>query len=194
MLGILKNRIYLGEMLRGAYSQRMGGKSVKMPREQWEYRKGVLPPIVDNDLFERVEARLRSRARSSESMLEDLRALYERRGHIGTAILGGANGTARYHTYVNRFGSMQAALDQAGVTDRIREELLKRLRMLAGSRTRICPTHLLHARGFPNPVKYRRYFGSLEAACERIGITLERHPEYGPSRPSKNGLLEQESS
>jgi hypothetical protein len=144
---MLRNRIYLGEMRWGVSSQRLGAKLKKMPREQWEYKKDVLAPIVEVGLFDRVQARLDLRRHSPEDMLADLRVLYEKHGRITTRMLGIANGTAGYLTYVRTFGSVQAACEKAGVADKMREKLLNMLRMFAKGRTHIYAGPLDRARG-----------------------------------------------
>ncbi len=55
---ILKNEAYIGTLIQGKY-ERVSLKSKKkrlLPKNKWVIRKGVLPKIISNELFERVNA------------------------------------------------------------------------------------------------------------------------------------------
>ncbi len=55
---ILKNEAYIGTLIQGKY-ERVSLKSKKkrlLPKSKWIVKKGALPPIISNELFERVNA------------------------------------------------------------------------------------------------------------------------------------------
>jgi Site-specific recombinases, DNA invertase Pin homologs len=55
---ILKNQMYLGDMVQGKTKRRMKGKAHYLPEEQWVIVRGMHPAIVDHLLWQRVQDRL----------------------------------------------------------------------------------------------------------------------------------------
>lgn len=55
---ILKNQMYLGDMVQGKTKRRMKGNVHYLPEEQWVIVRGMHPAIVDTMLWQRVQDRL----------------------------------------------------------------------------------------------------------------------------------------
>ncbi len=83
---ILENRIYVGDMVYGRYEKDSNGKTHQKPRNQWKVYRNHHKPIIDRELFEKVQ-KGRKRKASDKGTVHPL---------IGKVVCGGCERNLRY--------------------------------------------------------------------------------------------------
>ncbi len=63
---ILRNQMYLGDMVQGKTSRKMKGKARYLPKEEWIVVKERHPAIINKELWERVQHNLKSQTSNSD--------------------------------------------------------------------------------------------------------------------------------
>ena len=115
---MLKNEIYLGNIIYNRRSQKLGEKQVANPRDMWIRRDNTFKPIVSLKLFAKAqEVRVeleRGRMRSDKDLLDDLAALFRKRGHLTMKIMQSARELPHWSVYAKRFGSLVNAYKRIG--------------------------------------------------------------------------------
>ena len=87
------------------------------PPDDWICIDGAFPPIVAPQLFEKaVEERLRrNRPKTSDELLQMLRALYNKNGKVTVSIINAAHGVPNPKYFNARFGTLAEAYVAAGL-------------------------------------------------------------------------------
>jgi DNA invertase Pin-like site-specific DNA recombinase len=115
---VLTSPRYMGTNVWNRTSQRLGGPTIRVPREKWIYCPGAFKAIVDGPIFGRVQrllARRRKRDRWPEKkILRQLRKLFKREGKITHALLESTPGMPKGLIIRQRFGSMERACSAVG--------------------------------------------------------------------------------
>lgn len=111
---ILTHPKYKGTAIYNRTSERLCSKSRKLPESEWIIQPNAFEPLVDPDLFEAAQEELRQRfyRRSDEQVLERLKKVLKKHGHLSGNIL-------RLHQMSagglqHRFGSLMNAYDLIG--------------------------------------------------------------------------------
>ncbi|WP_423743545.1 homing endonuclease associated repeat-containing protein [Haladaptatus sp. SPP-AMP-3] len=114
---------------------------------------------------------------SNAELLSDIQTLANSLDRTPTREDMRERGTHSPSTYLERFGSWQTAVKEAGLTPRTRgvkvseDELLRALSELAESLDRIPTSTEMAEQGRFSPSTYRRRFGSWNEAIERAGLS-----------------------
>jgi DNA invertase Pin-like site-specific DNA recombinase len=115
---MLKNEIYLGNIIYNRRSQKLGEKQVVNPRDMWIRCDNTFKPIISPKLFARAQQVLveleRGRICSDEDVLEDLAALLRKKGNLSLKIMQSAIGVPHWSVYARRFGSLANAYKLIG--------------------------------------------------------------------------------
>jgi DNA invertase Pin-like site-specific DNA recombinase len=115
---MLKNEIYLGNIIYNRRSQKLGEKQVANPRDMWIRCNNALKPIISPKLFAKAQTVLveleRGRTSSDKELLDDLAALLRKRGHLSMKIMQSARGLPHWSVYARRFGSVMNAYKRIG--------------------------------------------------------------------------------
>jgi DNA invertase Pin-like site-specific DNA recombinase len=108
---ILKNEIYVGNLVYNRTSRRLGQKLVNNPRQTWIRCTGAVDPIVDLGLFERAQTIMSNRyiVLSEDEMLRRLRLTLARKGKLSDGIIRNTAGLPSTQSYVKHFGSIRKA-------------------------------------------------------------------------------------
>jgi hypothetical protein len=91
-------------------------RRVRAAPEEWVRCEGAHPPLIDRDLFERVQQRFADqvRRRSDGELLLDLQHLLNRKGRLTGGIIKAQPNLASAETFAQRFGSLDAAYGLIG--------------------------------------------------------------------------------
>jgi DNA invertase Pin-like site-specific DNA recombinase len=115
---MLKNEIYLGNLIYNRRSQKLGEKQVVNPRDMWIRCDHTFKPIISPKLFARaqeVRAELEcGRTSSDKELLDDLAALLRKKGHLSMKIMQSARELSHWTVYAKRFGSIMNAYKRVG--------------------------------------------------------------------------------
>jgi hypothetical protein len=114
--GILKSEKYIGNNVWGRTSTRLKQTQRHVARDLWVRSDGVFEAIVDRAIFDRAQKIFRSRPvrMRKEQMLEGLRDLFRKQGHLTVEMITKAKGIPCGHSYMRHFGSMLDAYAQVG--------------------------------------------------------------------------------
>jgi DNA invertase Pin-like site-specific DNA recombinase len=109
MHDLLRNEVYIGNLIWNRSSQKLGGKLVANPAHLWIRSEACVEPIIDRALFAKAkkildEYRLRI---SEEEMLARLRKVLMRKGGISATIINKSPTLPCCATYLKHFGSLQ---------------------------------------------------------------------------------------
>jgi DNA invertase Pin-like site-specific DNA recombinase len=100
---MLRNEIYLGHVIYNRRSQRLGEKQIDNPRDMWIRRDNTFKPIISPELFAKAQAafveQANGRTLSDKKLLDDLRALWRKRGYLTMNILQSEEGVAHAGAY-----------------------------------------------------------------------------------------------
>jgi hypothetical protein len=108
---ILKNENYIGNLVYNRTSRRLGQTQVNNPDHLWIRSPDVVPPAIDQDLFERAQKIMAERYISipEDQMLRRLRLTLGRKGKLTTRIIKNAPGLPSVACYIKHFGSLRQA-------------------------------------------------------------------------------------
>ncbi|HEY8618251.1 recombinase family protein [Phenylobacterium sp.] len=180
---VLTSPLAIGVYVFNRRTQRLKSLSRANPPERW-VRVRVMPPVVSVSLFEAAQQRLATRRRqrfSDGELLDILRELWRREGHLSDALIDGNPDTPHSATYRQRFGSLAAAYELVGFRPARRwraggdrpatdDELLDRLRRLQREHGRVTAKLIAASPLTPSPEVYAARFGSLRQAYGRAGL------------------------
>lgn len=111
---ILTHPKYKGTAIYNRTTERLCSKSKKLPQSEWIIVPNAFEPLVDSGVFDLAQKVLRERFshRSDEQVLEQLKKVLRKHGHLSTEILRlhGLSAGALSH----RFGSLVNAYDLIG--------------------------------------------------------------------------------
>jgi DNA invertase Pin-like site-specific DNA recombinase/DNA-binding winged helix-turn-helix (wHTH) protein len=152
---VLKNDKYIGCNTWGKTQKKLSGPSLKVARDLWTRKMEAFAPIVEPEVFDRVQKLIAKRKthprKSDEFLLNGMRRVLAREGKLTEKLLKG-RGIFDHRTYCKRFGSVLHAYELIGyrpslhafksVTrlremNRLRSDLLTRLKDLFPERLRI---------------------------------------------------------
>lgn len=113
---ILKNENYAGNLVYNRTSRRLGQGLINNPVTAWVRAPGVLPPVIDQDLFARAQKIMDDRYISipEDEMLRKLRLLLARKGKLSTTIIHAAPGVPSVGCFIKHFGSLRNAYARIG--------------------------------------------------------------------------------
>jgi DNA invertase Pin-like site-specific DNA recombinase len=190
---LLHNPKYVGELVYGRKTTRLGGAPSPVPQASWLRVRGALRPIVDRSLFaaaQRVAAD-QVRLRSDEDFLDTLRQVFLAHGRITGALIDAWPGAPASETYRRRFGSLKRAAQLVGCDhagwSRVRyadlddEQILARMARLLVREGRINAPLISQDSTLPSASALSVRFGSLHAAYARIGYVQSCGPN--PASP-----------
>jgi DNA invertase Pin-like site-specific DNA recombinase len=108
---ILTNESYIGNVVYGQVSTRLGRPTIRNPREDWVTATNVLPPVIRPQIFAEAQRLIQACARSQSDaeMLRRLASLAAERGHLSSAEIKAAPGLQCPQAYMRRFGGLPAA-------------------------------------------------------------------------------------
>ena len=108
---VLTNEKYVGANVWNRMSRKLGKRLVHNSLDMWIRSEEAFAPLVDRALFEAAQVIIRERSReiSDEEMLQGLKNLYERYGHISALIIDETEHLACSTAYKWRFSSLLQA-------------------------------------------------------------------------------------
>ena len=108
---ILTNEKYIGNNVYNRISFKLKMKRVINPPEMWIRGNEAFESIVPLDLFQRVQAIIQERSRrySDSELLEQLRGLHQRAGHLSGVLIDETEGMPSSSVFRHRFGSLVRA-------------------------------------------------------------------------------------
>ena len=108
---ILKNENYVGNLVYNRTSRRLAQTQVNNPDHLWIRSHGVVPPVIDQDLFARAQKIMAERYISipEDQMLRRLRLALGRKGRLTTRIIRNTPGLPSVACYIKHFGSLRKA-------------------------------------------------------------------------------------
>jgi hypothetical protein len=86
------------------------------PREMWIRRSNAYQPIISSNTFEKAQVLIAKRreGRSDQDLLDQVKALWKRTGHLSARIMDAAEDVAHTTVYMKRFGSLRAVYERIG--------------------------------------------------------------------------------
>jgi hypothetical protein len=113
---ILKNENYVGNLTYNKTSRRLAQTQINNPEHAWIRRPGVVPPVVDRDIFARAQKIMDVRYISipEDQMLRRLRLTLARTGKLSMSVIKHAAGLPSPSCYVKHFGSIRNAYKLIG--------------------------------------------------------------------------------
>ncbi len=115
---VLTNEKYIGNNIYNRVSNKLKKKRVTNPPDMWIRGNGAFEGIVPPELFSKVQRIIieRSRKLSDEELLEQLRELWKREGHLSGLLIDETDHMASSSVYCHRFGSLVRAYHLIGYT------------------------------------------------------------------------------
>lgn len=113
---ILKNENYVGNLTYNKTSRRLAQTQINNPERVWIRSAGVVPPVVDRDIFARAQKIMDVRYISipEDQMLRRLRLTLARAGKLSMSVIKHAAGLPSPSCYVKHFGSIRNAYKLIG--------------------------------------------------------------------------------
>ena len=113
---ILKNPMYAGHGVWNRTTTRMRSSRRSVPIQEWIAKSGAFQPIVDQQIFDRVQVSLRRRFLLSRTrvILKKVRWLLKTKGHLSRAILQGIPGLPSSASIRRTFGSYRKLYQKVG--------------------------------------------------------------------------------
>lgn len=117
---MLVNENYIGNIVYDRHPYRLRERRWWNPPDRWVRKVGAFEPVVDPKLFERarsiIAARKKSRERSNEELLKQLRIALHKHGRLTRSIIEATPGMSRPSVYQLRFGTLRKAYGLIGYT------------------------------------------------------------------------------
>jgi DNA invertase Pin-like site-specific DNA recombinase len=114
---ILKNEVYLGNIVYNRRSQKLGERAVENPSDMWIRCNNAFKPIVSPKLFAKAQKMLlelkSGRTRTDKELLDPLRMLLRKKGHLSIKLMQAAK-LPHWQCYAKRFGSLNNAYKKIG--------------------------------------------------------------------------------
>ncbi|MGH6713110.1 MAG: recombinase family protein [Bradyrhizobium sp.] len=112
----LRNENFIGNTVYNRESSLLRGKATKNPPDLWIRNKGVIPAVIDRNVFHRAQRRMQLRWEhlSDDELLSRLKSLLEKEGRLSQAIMNRTLGIPSIKVYDDRFGSMRDAYHRIG--------------------------------------------------------------------------------
>lgn len=152
---ILKNEKYIGCNVWGKTQKKLGGPASRVSRDRWATKPNAFAPIVEPEVFYRVQRIILRRKtypkKPDEFLLAGMRRVLARKGRLTEKLLKG-RGIFDHRTYCRRFGSVLHAYELIGYKPsehafrsvanlqkmrRLRVDLLERLKELFPGQLRV---------------------------------------------------------
>lgn len=116
---LLRNEVYIGNLTYNRVSQKLGSKRLPNPIDRWIKSEGCVEPIIDRDVFLRVQTIMRERRVdiSEDEMLARARKVLMKKGRLRATIIDKTVGLPSYRTYLKHFGSLRNVYRLIGYTD-----------------------------------------------------------------------------
>jgi hypothetical protein len=113
---ILTHPKYAGINQYGRFSTRLYTPKVENARSEWAVMRGAFEPIVEPEMFEKVQEILArfTRNRSSETVLETLKEVLAKEGRLSMNLIEHTPGMPSPTTIRTRFGSISRAYELVG--------------------------------------------------------------------------------
>jgi DNA invertase Pin-like site-specific DNA recombinase len=113
---ILKNPMYAGHIVWNRTTTRMRSSRRSVPTQEWIATSGAFQPIVDQQIFDRVQLllRLRPLIAPNRVILRKVRRLLKTKGHLSRAILQSAPGLPSLSSIRRMFGSYRRLYHKVG--------------------------------------------------------------------------------
>ena len=115
---VLTNEKYIGNNVFNRHSYKLKERHVDNPVEEWVRADGAFDAIVDPRLFFTAQGMIRERNRrfSDDEMLDRLRDLLKKEGHLSGFVIDEADNLPSSGCYASRFGSLVRAYSLVGFT------------------------------------------------------------------------------
>jgi DNA invertase Pin-like site-specific DNA recombinase len=115
---ILQNENYIGKIVYNRQSHKLGTRKVSNPPDAWVRAEGCFAPIVDPNVFERVQRIIRDRRIEIDEaeMLSRLRRTLHKKGRLGQTVINDTPGLPHTDTFIKHFGSLRKAYSLIGYT------------------------------------------------------------------------------
>lgn len=115
---ILRNEKYLGQIVYNRRSYKLQTTPIHNPRDMWVRHENAFAPLVSPELFAKVQKVLAEvkygRRRSDVQLLEQLKSLWRRKGHLSRDLIQTDTRLFSCTAYARRFGSLMNAYDRIG--------------------------------------------------------------------------------
>lgn len=113
---VLRNERYIGNNVFNRTSVRLKSQRVQIPRDQWVRAKGVIPPIVKEELFDTAQERISQNLHriTRFELLDHLTGLWCRHGRLSAWLVDHSPTCASANTYARLFGSLLEAFQILG--------------------------------------------------------------------------------
>jgi DNA invertase Pin-like site-specific DNA recombinase len=120
---MLQNENYVGNLVYNRESYKLGTKKVSNPPDKWVRCERCIEPMVDPNVFQRIQHILRDRRIeiSEGEMLSRLRRTLHKRGRLSQAIINNTSGLPHADTIWRHFGSLQNAYSLIGYSSTERD-------------------------------------------------------------------------
>jgi len=131
---VLTNEKYVGHNVYHRTSFKLKRKHVVNPPEMWIRAQHAFQPVVDGELFARVQEAILARTKrfSDEEMLQALRELRDRHGRISGLLIDEQEAMPSSAAFRNRFGSLIRAYQLIGYTPQVDYSFIEINRYLRG--------------------------------------------------------------
>jgi DNA invertase Pin-like site-specific DNA recombinase len=155
---VLTNEKYIGHNVYHRTSFKLKRKHVVNPPEMWIRAQHAFPPVVDAELFAKVQEAILARAKrfSDEEMLQALKELWARCGRISGLLIDEQEAMPSSAAFRSRFGSLVRAYQLIGYTPQIDYSFIEINRYLRGRHPEIIQTVITR--------------------LAELGVTVERDP------------------
>ena len=132
---MLENEIYIGNMVQGKYGSISYKTKINKPRpkDQWYRVENTHEPIIDRDLWNRVQELLQQRARPFEVGSIGLFACKVHCAHCGYTMRSSKNHGRHYLTCSNRHVSKDACVGSFISVDKLEQIVLAELKSLSSA-------------------------------------------------------------
>lgn len=184
---ILTNAKYAGRMIFNRGSSKMGSSRKINQPEDWISIDDALPAIVTAELYDAAmeERQRRMRRVPDADLLNILRALCRQHGRVTLAIINSTPGIPCNKYFSNRFGSLAAAYEAAGVPSAepiLRARTLQAVRQMRDATTSAIKLAIEQAGATHAPAHHKRLLKINSDLLLRIEVARSRHDRDGRVR------------
>lgn len=115
---MLQNEIYIGNLVYNRRSCHLKQKGVNNPEHKWIRCNNALKPVIEPELFARVQKLMQGRWVSlpRDEMLAGLRRALHKHGRLTAKIINDTPGLPSSHTFMDHFGTLRKAYGLIGHT------------------------------------------------------------------------------